>query len=117
MSLIADQNVEHGDIRFRSFYQPADGQDFYARPAMGGLFDDDGIHFVRIGADSNKTFVGGSSVEPQVSEIPQKNALGGNITMKINHLAFVLQPYRAKLELAETCDFNNLLQAYATGTS
>ena len=36
--------------------------------------------------------------------------------MKINHLAFVIQPYRAKLELAETCDFNNLLQMHPMGT-
>jgi hypothetical protein len=36
--------------------------------------------------------------------------------MELDHPAFVIQPYGAKLEFAETCDFNNLLQMHATGT-
>jgi len=80
------------------------------------LFDDYGVNFSRIRANPDKTFVGGSPIESQVSKISQTNALGGNTTMKLDHLTFVLQSDGAELELAETCDFNDLLQMYATRT-
>ena len=115
MRLIPDKNVERGDIRFGRLNQATDRQDFYARPPMGGLFDDYGVNFCRIGANSNKSLVGGSSIKTQVSKIPQKNALRGNAAVKLDHFTFVIQTYRAELEPAETWNFNNLLQMHATG--
>jgi hypothetical protein len=82
---------------------------------MGGLFDDYRVNVGRIGANPNKPLVGGSSIETQVSKIPQTNALRGKVTMKFDHLAFVIQPNGAELEPAETADFYNLLQVHATG--
>ncbi len=83
---------------------------------MGGLFNHYGVNIGRIGANPNEPLVGGSPIETQVSKIPQTNALGGNIAMKLDHLAFVIQPYGAELKPAETADFYNLLQVQATGT-
>ena len=36
--------------------------------------------------------------------------------MELDHLAFVIQPYGAELEFAETCNFNNFLQVHAKRT-
>jgi hypothetical protein len=36
--------------------------------------------------------------------------------MELHHPAFVIQPYRSDLELAEARDFNNLLQVDSAGT-
>jgi len=36
--------------------------------------------------------------------------------MEFDHLAFVIQPDGAELELAESCDFNYLFQMNAVGT-
>jgi len=36
--------------------------------------------------------------------------------VKLDHLTLVIQPYGTELELAETCDFNDLLQMYPMGT-
>ena len=83
---------------------------------MGGLFDDYGVNFGRVGANPNKTFVGGSPIKSHVSEVPQTNALRGYAAMKLDHLTFVIQSNRPELELAEACDFDNLLQMYAIGT-
>jgi len=35
--------------------------------------------------------------------------------VKLDHLTLVIQPYGTELELAETCDFNDLLQMYPMG--
>ncbi len=116
MRLIADQNVERGDIRFRSLDQAADRQDFYARPTMGGLFNDDGVNVWRIGADSNQPLMGSSSIESQISKISKANAFRRQEAMKFNHLTFVIQSYGAELELAEAWDFHNSFRVHATGT-
>lgn len=83
---------------------------------MGRLFDDYGVNLGRIGANPNESLVGGASIEPEISEIPQNNALGRYSAMELDHLAFVIQPDRAELEFAESCDFNNLLQGNSVGT-
>ena len=77
---------------------------------MGRLFDDYGVNLGRIGANPNESLVGGASVEPEISEIPQDNALGGYAAMELDHLALVIEPDGAELKFAESCDFNNLLQ-------
>ena len=82
---------------------------------MGGLFDDYGVNVGCIGANPNKPLVRGSPIKTQVSKIPQTNALGGKVTMKLDHLTFVIHAYGAELEPAETADFYNLLQVHATG--
>ena len=116
MLLITDEHVEHYDIWFRGFDQASDGQDLHAAAGVGWLLDDYGVNRGCIGANPNKTFVGGSPIESQVSKISQTNALGGNTTVKLDHLTLVIQPYGTELELAETCDFNDLLQMYPMGT-
>jgi hypothetical protein len=83
---------------------------------MGRLFDDYGVNLGRIGANPNESLVGGASVEPEISEIPQDNALGGYAAMELDHLALVIEPDGAELKFAESCDFNNLLQMNAVGT-
>jgi hypothetical protein len=84
---------------------------------MGRLLDDYGVNLGRIGANPNESLVGGASIEPEISEIPQDNALGGYAAMEFDHLDFVIQADGAELEFAESRDFNNLLQWNSVGTS
>jgi hypothetical protein len=70
MLLIADGDVEHYDIWFRGFDQSSNGQELHAVAGVGWLLDDDGVNRGCIGANPNKTFMGGPPIKSHVSKVP-----------------------------------------------
>ena len=117
MSLIANQDVKHGDIRLRSFDETTDGQDSHVTVSVRRLFDNDGVNVRRIGADLHKALMGGSPINSEISEIAQTKGFGGQMAMELDHLMFVIQTYRTERELAKARHLHYLLQMNVSGAS